>query len=205
MRRRESRLSLLGLVRAFALARAVAAGDAHAAEGNGAQATDLPSQTEKQLTLFAGAGETLYPSLLALESLVALAIAWAIYHRLSRARLGPPLGPLREFRFNDQLVWGLIVGLTIVFLPTLSAVRVVGRNLLVFFGAMYALRGLGVLSWFMAPGALAVTATVGFAMLLWPVLNAVAALGFLLLGIAAFGLGLGDTWADWRSRPRTTS
>ena len=51
----------------------------------------------------------------------------------------------------------------------------------------------------------AVTATVGFAMLLWPVLNAVAALGFLLLGIAAFGLGLGDTWADWRSRPRTTS
>ena len=169
------------------------------------QVADLPSQTEKQLTLFAGAGETLYPSLLALESLVALAIAWAIYHRLSRARLGPPLGPLREFRFNDQLVWGLIVGLTIVFLPTLSAVRVVGRNLLVFFGAMYALRGLGVLSWFMAPGALAVTATVGFAMLLWPVLNAVAALGFLLLGIAAFGLGLGDTWADWRSRPRTTS
>ncbi len=169
------------------------------------QIGQLPVETEKQLSVIARAGEVLYPSLLALESLLALAIAWSIYHRLSRARLGPPLGQLREFRFNDQLVWGLIVGLTIVFLPTLSSVRIVGRNLLVFFGALYALRGLGVLSWFMAPGALALTAAVGFAMLWWPVLNAIAAIGFLFLAIAAFGLGLGDTWADWRSRARSTT
>jgi len=168
------------------------------------QMSDLPAETEKQLAVLAAAGQTLFPSLLALESIVALAIAWSMYHRLSRARLGPPLGALRDFRFNDQLVWGLIVGLTIVFLPTLASVRIVGRNLLVFFGALYALRGLGVLSWFMAPGALALTAMVGFAMLWWPVLNAIAAIGFLLLGIAAFGLGLGDTWADWRSRARTS-
>ena len=57
----------------------------------------------------------------------------------------------------------------------------------------------------MAPGALAVTATVGFAMFLLPVLNAVAALGFTFLAITAFGLGLGDTWADWRNRPRPTT
>jgi hypothetical protein len=169
------------------------------------QISDLPAETEKQLTVLAQAGERLYPSLLALESIVALAIAWSMYHRLSRARLGPPLGQLREFRFNDQLVWGLIVGLTILFLPTLVGLRIVGRNLLVFFGAMYALRGLGVLSWFMAPGALAVSATVGFAMLWWPFLNIIAALGFMLLGIAAFGLGLGDTWADWRRRARSTT
>ena len=169
------------------------------------QLTELPAETEKQLNVLASAGEMLYPSLLALESIMALAIAWSVYHRLSRARLGPPLGQLREFRFNDQLVWGLIVGLTFVFLPTLASVRVVGRNLLVFFGALYAIRGLGVLSWFMAPGALAITATVGFAMLWWPFLNAIAAIGFLLLGIAAFGLGLGDTWADWRSRARSTT
>lgn len=169
------------------------------------QITELPAETAKQLNLLAQAGRSLFPSLLALESIIALALAWSMYHRLSRARLGPPLGALRDFRFNDQLVWGLIVGLTILFLPTLASVRVVGRNLLVFFGALYAVRGLGVLSWFMAPGALAVTAAVGFAMLWWPVLNAIAAVGFLLLGIAAFGLGLGDTWADWRSRPRTTT
>ncbi|HJQ19007.1 MAG TPA: DUF2232 domain-containing protein [Gemmatimonadaceae bacterium] len=168
------------------------------------QISQLPAETEKQLTLLAGAGQVLFPSLLALESLMALAIAWSMYHRLSRARLGPPLGALRDFRFNDQLVWGLIVGLTIVFLPTLASVRILGRNLLVFFGALYALRGLGVLSWFMAPGALAITATLGFAMLWLPLLNAIAAIGFLLLAIAAFGLGLGDTWADWRRRARTT-
>jgi hypothetical protein len=165
---------------------------------------ELPAETEKQLTDLSSMGRTLYPSLLALQSLAALALAWAMYHRLSRSRLGPPLGMLRDFRFNDQLVWGLIVGLTFVFLPTLASVRVVGRNLLVFFGALYALRGLGVLSWFMAPGALTITATVGFAMFLLPVLNAIAALGFILLAIAAFGLGLGDTWADWRSRARST-
>lgn len=166
---------------------------------------EMPAEMEKQLAVIAGAGEILYPSLLALESIVALAIAWSIYHRLARARLGPPLGQLRDFRFNDQLVWGLIVGLTIVFLPTLASVRVVGRNLLVFFGALYAVRGLGVLSWFMAPGALAITATVGFAMFLLPVLNAIALLGFLFLAVAAFGLGLGDTWADWRNRARSTT
>ena len=165
---------------------------------------EMPAEMEQQLRSIAEFGRILFPSLLVLESLAALAIAWSVYHRLSRARLGPPLGQLREFRFNDQLVWGLIVGLTIVFLPTLASVRVVGRNLLVFFGALYALRGLGVLSFFMAPGALAITATVGFAMFLLPVLNAIAVLGFLFLAIAAFGLGLGDTWADWRSRPRTT-
>ena len=166
---------------------------------------ELPAETEKQLSAIAQAGQVLYPSLLALESIVALALAWAVYHRLSRARLGPPLGLLRDFRFNDQLVWGLIVGLTIVFLPNLASVRILGRNLLVFFGALYAVRGLGVLSWFMAPGALAISATVGFAMLFWPVLNAIAALGFMFLGIAAFGLGLGDTWADWRNRARSST
>lgn len=164
----------------------------------------MPGEMEKQLRLIANLGEQAYPSLLALESLLALAIAWSVYHRMSRTRLGPPLGRLREFRFNDQLVWGLIVGLTIMFLPTMTSFRLVGRNLLVFFGALYALRGLGVLSWFMAPGALAISAAIGFAMLWLPVLQFIAAFGFMLLAIAAFGLGLGDTWADWRSRARST-
>ena len=145
-------------------------------------------------------GRTIFPSLLALESLAALALAWATYHRLSRARLGAPLRPLREFRFNDQLVWGLIVGLTIVLLPTLSALRDVGQNLLVFFGALYAVRGLGVLDWFMAPGTLGVALAIGAVLLFAPVLQVFAALAFLMLAVAAIALGLGDTWADWRGR-----
>jgi len=164
---------------------------------------EMPVETERQLAAIAETGEGIFPSLLALESVLALAIAWSVYHRFSRTRLGPPLSQLREFRFNDQLVWGLIVGLAILFLPMLSSMRDIGRNLLVFFSALYAVRGLGVLSFFLAPGSLAITATVGFAMLWWPVLNMIAALGFSLLGVAAFGLGLGDTWADWRNRTKT--
>jgi len=169
------------------------------------QLDQMPAETESQLNTLSRFGLTVFPSLLALESLLTLALAWAIYHRLSRARIGAPLRPLREFRFNDQLVWGLIAGLTIVFLPTLQSFRGVGSNLLLFFSALYAIRGLGVLAWFLAPGALAATLTIGFAMLWLPVIQFAAVVGFLLLLIAAFGLGLGDTWADWRRRARPTS
>lgn len=168
------------------------------------QMSALPDETEKQLRILADAGTEVFPALLGLESLAALAVAWAAYHRLARARIGPPLAPLKEFRFNDQLVWGLIVGIATVLLPTLAYLQVLGKNLLVFFGALYALRGLGVLAWFLAPGALAASLAIGFAMLWWPVLNLVAVLGFILLVLAAFGLGLGDTWADWRRRARPT-
>jgi len=165
----------------------------------------LPTEAEKELNALSKAGVAVFPALLALQSLAALALAWAVYHRLGRARLGAPLRPLREFRFNDQLVWGLIVGLTIVLLPTLTSLRGVGKNLLVFFGALYAVRGFGVLSWFMAPGSLGVTLAIGFVMLLAPVVNIFALLAFTMLGVASLALGLGDTWADWRSRARPTS
>lgn len=166
--------------------------------------SEMPGETSKELDVLSNWGRQVFPALLALESLAALALAWSAYHRLSRTRLGPPLHPLREFRFNDQLVWGLIVGLTIMLLPTLSTLSGVGKNLLVFFGALYALRGFGVLSWFMSPGRLAFTLVIGFVMLLAPVLNYIAALAFMMLGVAALALGLGDTWADWRSRARTS-
>jgi hypothetical protein len=163
------------------------------------------TEFEQRLNETTETGMDLFPSLLFLESLIAMALAWTTYHRISRTRLGAPLGPLKDFRFNDQLVWGLIAGLAIVFLPALGFIDGAGRNLLVFFGALYAIRGFGVLSWFLAPGVLAATLMVGFAMLWWPVLSVVAISGFVLLTLAAFGLGLGDTWADWRRRARPTT
>ena len=169
------------------------------------QAADFPADSDRQLRALSQAGTVLFPALLSLESLAALAVAWAAYHRIGRARLGAPLAPLKDFRFNDQLVWGLIVGLTLVVLPTLAMYRAVGGNLLVFFGALYAVRGLGVLAWFLAPGALTIAVSIGFAMLWWPVLNLIAVLGFMILLVASFGLGLGDTWADWRNRARPTT
>lgn len=164
----------------------------------------IPTDASDNLSLLSSAGVAAFPALLALESLAAMALAWATYHRLSRRRLGSPLTPLREFRFNDQLVWGLIVGLVTLLLPNLAGVRGFGLNLVVFFGALYAVRGLGVLAWFMKPGSLAVTLSVGCLMLCAPILNIIAVLGFLTLGITALGLGVGDTWADWRRRARST-
>lgn len=167
-----------------------------------ADVAPLLDEMDKGLRATSEGAIGLAPSLLLLQSLLALALAWTTYHRIARTRLGPPLGPLKDFRFNDQLVWGLIAGLAIVFVPGLDFMNDVGRNLLLFFGALYAIRGLGVLSWFMSPGAFTTTLVVGFFMLWWPVLNAVA---FTLLALAAFGLGLGDTWADWRRRARPTT
>ena len=154
----------------------------------------LARESTERLQAIPPVSARLYPSFLALESLAALALAWGLYHRVSRARIGPPLAPLREFRFNDQLVWGLVAGITAVAVPTLTAFRTVGLNLLVFFGALYALRGLGVLTWFFAPGRVMVALTIGLAIFMWP-----------LLGVFALGIGLGDTWLDWRSRPRPTT
>ncbi|MDB4884663.1 MAG: Protein of unknown function rane [Gemmatimonadetes bacterium] len=169
------------------------------------QLSTMQDAVEQQLRATAETGSGLAPSLLLLESLGALALAWTTYHRIGRTRIGVPLGPLKDFRFNDQLVWGLIAGLAIVFVPALDFLDGAGRNLLVFFGALYAIRGFGVLSWFLAPGALAMMLVVGFAMLWLPVLTPVAVLGFMLLALAAFGLGLGDTWVDWRRRARPTT
>ena len=135
------------------------------------------------------ASTAVFPALLGLESLLALALAWAIFHRISRVRLGAPLAPLREFRFNDQLVWGLVAGLTMVLLPSLAAMRGLGANLLVFFGALYVLRGAGVVAFFMAPGWATTLALAVCALLFGP-----------FLAVGALGLGLGDTWLDWRTR-----
>jgi hypothetical protein len=132
----------------------------------------------------------LLPALLALESLAALALGWGIYQRLSSVKIGPPLSPLTEFRFNDQLVWGVAVGATLCLLPTFAEGRTAGLNLLAFFGVLYLLRGLGVLAW-IAQGRY----------LILGILSLIPPFG-VMLGVLALALGLGDTWLDLRRRAR---
>ncbi len=142
----------------------------------------------------------LAPALLALESLMALGLGWAAYHRLSRVRIGPPLGQLRDLRFSDQLVWGLVVGVTVLLLPTLAEWRTLGANLVCCFGSLYALRGAGVLTWWI-PDRIAVLVLL-ILLILIPFLGPVWVLAVVLA--ITFGLGLGDTWRDFRvgtSRP----
>jgi Predicted membrane protein (DUF2232) len=149
---------------------------------------------EAQLQALPRVALRIFPALFALQSLAVLALGWAVYHRVGRARLGPPLAKLRDLRFHEAFVWGVVAGLVLVVLPTSGAGRDMGINLLLFFGALYALRGMGVLIWFLSPGRAMTVLLVLFTVFFWQVVVTVSA-----------GLGLGDTWFDWRrtSRPRS--
>ena len=160
-------------------------------------------QTTFELGRLSEVASPLLPGFLALESLLVCALAWTLYHRLSRARIGPPLAPLRQFRFHDHLAWGLIVGLTLVLLPAFRPLEPVGQNLVLFFGVLYALRGLGVVDSFVRRSAMLVAIAAVIAILNprpYAALVAFAA----LLGLFAV-LGVSDAWGDWRRRARTAS
>jgi len=142
----------------------------------------------------------LFPALLGLASLSSLGVAWWLYLRVSQAETGG-IGPFREFRFHDQLVWVLILGL-LFFLGAGGLLDRVGldlgragTNAAVFMGALYALRGAAVVL-FLAGG----VSFLGGVLLLF---------GFFfmapLLLAGAFIMGLGDTWLDLRARRTTAS
>jgi hypothetical protein len=131
----------------------------------------------------------LYPALLGIASLAALAVAWWAYRRLAWKDLSP-LGRLREFRFPDALIWLLIGGLVLLVLPLEAPGTRIGTNMLVFMAALYALRGAAVLAAMIgSPGVLAMVIGAVLALLLYP----------LVLTFAAV-VGLTDTWLDIRSR-----
>jgi len=154
-------------------------------------ASAMVEQGQAQLRQIPPLTSQFFPALLAMESLAMLGLAWSLYHRASRTRIGAPLRARSEFRFNDQLVWGFVLGVTVLVVPTLQDVRGVGLNLLLFFGVLYALRGMGVLDWFLAPRGVVRLLFFIAIFLAWPVVS-----------VFSLGLGLGDTWIDWRGRAR---
>lgn len=167
--------------------------DWRAAAARNPQLDAIAASNERDLRRLPEQGVRLLPAFVALESLAALALAWVAYNRVAGVAAGPELGSLRDFSFNDQLIWGLAVGATMFFLPVFRDGRSAGLNLLVFFGALYLLRGVGVLS--------AVTRGRWMATFLI-VLTIFAPL---VLGALALGVGVGDTWMDWRRRARSAT
>ena len=131
----------------------------------------------------------IFPALVGIESVAALAVAW-----WARARLlgehEPGLGPLREFRFNDHLVWVLVLGMLLVVTQSGAALGRVGTNAVFFMGALYALRGAAV--YIFVSGGLSLFGSVVLTLLLVFVPT-------LLVGTATL-IGIGDTWLDLRAR-----
>jgi hypothetical protein len=136
----------------------------------------------------------LVPALLILEALAACALAWALYHRLSRTRLGPPLAALRSFTFGHGLVWALVAGGALVVVPALrgSGAAILGANMVVLVGALFALRGAAVAAWFLPIRRTAAQCA-----------SCLAALALAPVTLpAAVGLGVADNWLDWRGLAR---
>jgi hypothetical protein len=132
-----------------------------------------------------------FPAGLALQMLLALVLAWWLFVRLgAREARWPPTGPLREFRFNDQLVWVLVAGLLLLVLPLGPLAVRAGANLLLFMGVLYAVRGIAIFL-FMADGR---------SPLLLVVLGVLAALLVPPVVLIPLLVGLGDTWLDIRRR-----
>ncbi len=137
-----------------------------------------------------------FPALTALASAASLAVAWWVSGRITG--MPRPLGRLTRFRFPDILVWVLIAGLALVLMPPADWGSRLGVNLLVFMGALYALRGLAVM----------VALVLGMVGSSWAVLAVLAIVGVVLYPIVVAGtllLGVTDTWLDLRSGRRAVN
>lgn len=159
--------------------------------GSRVQDAETGTQWRGAMEQVARAQWLLFPGILALESLAALALAawWAGRIRGGDALLA--VRPLREFRFDDQLVWALIVGLVLVVAPLGAVLSRLGYNVLFVMLALYALRGAGVLL-FLAAGAMSFV-TIALAVLVTIFL-------YPLVLTATVLVGLCDTWLDVRGR-----
>lgn len=119
---------------------------------------------------------------------VALGTAWA---RRIVGRGWPGFGPFARFDLPDGVVWVLIAGLSAMLLGREGTLGVVGTNVVLVAGFAFALRGFAIESFWMDRARLGRVARIALfglgAVLFLPV--------FLIL---AAGLGLFDTWFDFR-------
>ena len=138
---------------------------------------------------------SIYPALFILAGIGGLRLAWTWHHRIARRPIGPPPARFTAFQFSDQLVWGWVVGLGLCLLPLPGAWEFAGRNLLVVWAVLYAVRGLAVFS-------------AGSGRVSGPVIAILSIIAMFLLPFVAAGLtllGLADTWLDFRRRLVPTS
>jgi len=130
-----------------------------------------------------------FPAMVGLESMAALAVSWWLYSRLAQ-KGDVALGPVSRFAFNDHLVWLLIAGLALLASQLGDTVTRLGANLAVFMGALYALRGAGVVLF--VSGGLSLFSYAMFALGL--LFAPPVVLGFAVI------IGMADTWLDLRTR-----
>jgi hypothetical protein len=164
-------------------------------------ATPPPSTTEvlvtaaqpdlaHQLAVAATGMAALSPAILTLVALLGVWLASTWYHRIASSPIVAPPPPLADFRFNDQLVWLLVLSVALALASTSRTVHLVTENVLVVVLATYWLRGLAVVRTALrraSPLVIGVLILIMFPML-----------AFVLVGLTL--LGVADTWLDFRRR-----
>jgi hypothetical protein len=146
----------------------------------------------------AGGFTLILPGVMVLAGMSGLLVAWRWYHIITESPIGLPPAPFREFRFNDHLVWLLALGLAGTVAQMMGYLphgEIWPANILVVAGGLYFVRGVAVAA-----------AAVGG----WPapllLVGGTAVLflaPFALTGL--FGVGVADTWLDFRRRRAAAS
>ena len=133
-----------------------------------------------------------FPAITGVVSMAALCVVSWTYARLTNSR-EQGLGPLKDFRFNDQLVWIFVGGLLLLVTRVGEPLGRVGANAVVFMGALFVLRGVAVVVFMSGGGSLIGFFVVVVGLVLVPPLVP------LVLG-GALVIGLGDVYLDVRGR-----
>jgi len=131
----------------------------------------------------------IFPALTALASMSALLLSWWLFIFFSGRSKGA-LGSVKNFRFNDHLIWMLVVGLFLLFTRWNEPLQRLGSNAVVFIGALCAVRGAAVI----------VFITGGFSVLGY----AMTLLGLVIVPPIVLGgavlIGIADIYLDFRKR-----
>ena len=131
----------------------------------------------------------IFPALTALASMSALLLSWWLFIFFS-GRSEEALGLVKNFRFNDHLIWMLVVGLFLLFTRWSEPLQRLGSNAVVFIGALCAVRGAAVI----------VFITGGFSVLGY----AMTLLGLFIVPPIVLGgavlIGIADIYLDFRKR-----
>ena len=131
----------------------------------------------------------IFPALTALASMSALLLSWWLFIFFS-GRSEEAFGPVKDFRFNDHLIWMLVVGLFLLFTRWSEPLQRLGSNAVVFIGALCAVRGAAVIV-FITGG----FSVLGYAMTIFGlvIVPPIVLGGAVLIGIA-------DIYLDFRKR-----
>ena len=131
----------------------------------------------------------IFPALTALASMSALLLSWWLFMFFS-GRSEEAFGSVKNFRFNDHLIWMLVVGLFLLFTRWSEPLQRLGSNAVVFIGALCAVRGAAVI----------VFITGGFSVLGY----AMTLLGLVIVTPIVLGgavlIGIADIYLDFRTR-----